>query len=154
MIDTNLEVRREAGRKILVVDDEQIILDLLRRVLSREGYQVTTARHAEDAVSEVNADSYDLAIADVDLRQSDGRELMSLIGETSPHTALVVMTGNPEERVVRFARDHAQGLLAKPFALEQLLAVVSGALSERVKDAPQPDVASSLTPCLHEGIRA
>jgi DNA-binding NtrC family response regulator len=154
MIDINLEVRREGGRKILVVDDEQIILDLLRRVLSREGYQVTTARRAKDAVSEVSADSYDLAIADVDLRRSDGCELMSLIGETSPHTALVVMTGNPEERVVRYARDHAQGLLSKPFALEQLLAVVSGALSARAKSTPQSDVASSLAPCLHARIRA
>jgi DNA-binding NtrC family response regulator len=154
MIDANVEVRREAGTKILVVDDEQIILDLLRRVLSREGYQVTTARQAEDAVSQVNADSYDLAIADVDLRRSDGRELMSLIGETSPHTALVVMTGNPEERVVRFARDHAQGLLAKPFALEQLLAVVSRALSARAQDAPPPDVASTFTACFRAGMHA
>jgi DNA-binding NtrC family response regulator len=154
MIDVNLEVRREAGRKILVVDDEQIILDLLRRVLSREGYQVTTARRARDAVSEVSADSYDLAITDVDLHRSDGCELMSLIGETSPHTALVVMTGNPEERVVRFARDHAQGLLSKPFALEQLLAVVSGALSTGARDTPQPEVVPSLSPCLHAGIGA
>jgi DNA-binding NtrC family response regulator len=154
MIDASLKVSREAGRKILVVDDDQIILDLLRRVLSREGYRVKTARRAEDAVSEVHADAYDLAITDVDLCHSDGRELMSLIGEVSPHTALVVMTGNPEEQVVRFARDHAQGLLAKPFALEQLLAAVSGALSERAEEAPQADVASSLTACLRAGIGA
>jgi DNA-binding NtrC family response regulator len=153
MSDGDLEVRREAGRKILVVDDEQIILDLLGRVLSREGYQVTTARHAEDAVSEVNADNYDLAITDVDLCRSDGRELMSLIGETSPHTALVVMTGYSGERVKRFAQDHAQGLLAKPFALQQLLSVVRGALNSRAEEAIQLEVASSLTAYLHAGIR-
>lgn len=146
-------VEREVGRKILVVDDEQIILDLLRRVLSREGYRVTTARRVDDALSEVNAESYDLAITDVDLYRSDGRELMRLIGEASPDTALVVMTGYPEEAVIRFARDHAQGLLAKPFALEQLLAVVRGAMSARAKGAKQLEV-SRLGSRLRAGVRA
>jgi DNA-binding NtrC family response regulator len=153
MNEADVAVERGAGRKILVVDDEQIILDLLRRVLSREGYRVTTARRADDALSKVNAGSYDLAITDVDLCRSDGRELMRLIGEASPDTALVVMTGYPEETVVRFARDHAHGLLAKPFALEQLLAVVRGAMSARADGAKQLDV-SRLGPYLQAGVRA
>jgi DNA-binding NtrC family response regulator len=151
--EADVGIEREVGRKILVVDDEQIILDLLRRVLSREGYRVTTARRVEDALREVNAESYDLAITDVDLYRSDGRELMRLIEQASPDTALVVMTGYPEEAVVRFARDHAQGLLAKPFALEQLLAVVRGAMSARAEGAKQVDV-SRLRPYLEAGVRA
>lgn len=118
----------EAGRKILVVDDEQIILDLMRRVLSREGYQVSTARCAEEAVIEFSNGSHDLLIADMDLCRSDGRELMRMLGEVSPPTAIVVMTGFPEERIVRFAQEHTQGLLEKPFALEQLLTTVRKAL--------------------------
>ena len=118
----------EAGRKILVVDDEQIILDLMRRVLSREGYQVSTVRCAEEAMIEFSNGSHDLLIADMDLCRSDGRELMRMLGEASPRAAIVVMTGFPEERIVRFAQEHTQGLLEKPFALEQLLTTVRKAL--------------------------
>lgn len=118
----------EAGPKILVVDDEQIILDLMRRVLSREGYQVSTVRCAEEATIEYSNGSHDLLIADMDLCRSDGRELMRMLEEVDPATAIVVMSGFPEERIVRFAQEHTQGLLAKPFALEQLLTTVRDAL--------------------------
>jgi two-component system cell cycle sensor histidine kinase/response regulator CckA len=118
----------EAGRKILVVDDEEIILDLMRRVLSREGYLVSTVRCAEEAMIEFRNGSHDLLIADMDLCRSDGRELMRMLGEASPRAAIVVMTGFPEERIVRFAQEHTQGLLEKPFALEQLLTTVRKAL--------------------------
>jgi DNA-binding NtrC family response regulator len=154
MSEADVRVKREVDRRILVVDNEQIILDLMRRVLSREGYQVITARHADDAMSELGAGSFDLVITDADLCRSDGHELIRLIGEASPHTALVVMTGYPEEAVVRFAQDHAQGLLAKPFALEQLLAVVRGALSTQGEDGKEPEVASRVAACLEAGVRA
>jgi DNA-binding NtrC family response regulator len=153
MSEAGLRIKREVGRRILVVDDEQIILDLLKRVLSREGYQVMTALHADDAISEIGAGNYDLAITDVDLCRADGRKLMRQIGEASPHTALVVMTGYPEEAVMRFAQDHAQGLLAKPFALEQLLAVVRGALSTQGEDGKEPKAASRVGPYLRAGVR-
>jgi DNA-binding NtrC family response regulator len=154
MSEGEVRVKREAGPRILVVDDEQIILDLMRRVLSREGYQVMTARHADDAMSEIGAGNYDLAITDVDLLRSDGHRLMGLMGKASPHTALVVMTGYPDEAVMRFARAHAQGLLAKPFALEQLLAVVRGALSIQGKDGKEPEAASRVASYLRAGVRA
>ena len=121
----------EGSGRILVVDDEQIILDLLERVLSREGYQVSTLRRPDAALSEVRAGQFELAIADLDLWRSDGSELMRLIEQASPRTAIVVMTGYPEEAIVRFAREHAQGYLEKPFALEEFLAVVRAALAVR-----------------------
>ena len=142
------ESRPETSERILVVDHEQIILDLLERVLNREGYRVSTLRRPDAALSEVRAGQYDLAIADLDLWRSDGSELMQLIKQASPRTAIVVMTGYPEETIVRFAKEHAQGYLEKPFALEEFLAVVRASLAARRKSAqpkvitPQPAVAS------------
>jgi DNA-binding NtrC family response regulator len=128
MISDEVMVVAEAGRRILVVDDEQIILDLLRRVLSREGYQVSTVRRPEEATTEFSNGSHDLLIADMDSCRSDGRELMRMLEGVRPPTAIVVMSGFPEERIVRFAEEHTQGLLEKPFALEQLLTTVRDAL--------------------------
>lgn len=144
----------EAGRRILVVDDEQIILDLLKRVLSREGYKVSTALCSDDAVIEVCNRTYDLAITDVDLYRSDGHELMTAIGQASPDTAIVIMTTNAEDRAVRFAREHAHGLLEKPFALDELLTTVRAALESRVEDAQRSEASSSLSSRLQAGVQA
>jgi two-component system cell cycle sensor histidine kinase/response regulator CckA len=118
----------EAGRRILVVDDEQVILDLLKRVLSREGYQVSTVRCPEEATARFSNGPHDLLIADMDLCRSDGPELMRMLQEVARPAAIVVMSGFPEERIVRFAQEHTQGLLEKPFRLERLLTVVRDAL--------------------------
>jgi len=125
------EARDQGREKILVVDDEEVILDLLRRVLRREGYQVTAALRGEEALGLVSTQRFDLAIADVGLRQIDGRELVRSIVETSPQTAIVAMSGYPGDGFIRFAREHAQGYLEKPFTLEDLLATVRSALEER-----------------------
>jgi DNA-binding NtrC family response regulator len=127
------EVAGKASERIIVIDDEQIILDLLERVLNREGYRVSTLRQPDEALDEVREGQYDLAIADLDLWRSDGGDLMRMIKEASPRTAIVVMTGYPEETVVKLARDHAQGFLEKPFALEKFLAVVRQALAARTE---------------------
>jgi DNA-binding NtrC family response regulator len=128
-------VSEVARRKILIVDDEQIILDLLERVLRREGYEVSGVRCPDEAMKRICSESYDLAIAEVNLCRSNGRELTSLVGEASPSTAVIIMTGYPEAAVVRYAEENAQGLLEKPFALERLLATVREALESRVGHA-------------------
>lgn len=127
------EIEGEAGKKVLIADDEQIILDLLERVLSREGYRVSTVRLPGEAIDDIRSGRYDLAIADAGLWRSDGRELLSLIRQADSRTAIVIMTGYPEEAILRFARDHADGFLQKPFALERLLAVVRTALASGKK---------------------
>jgi DNA-binding response OmpR family regulator len=149
-----MKVAGEVGGRILVIDDEQIILDLLKRVLSREGYQVSTARFADEAVAEVCSQEYDLAITDMGLRHTDGRELMERIGKASPQTAIVLMTGNREEEIVRFAEAHAQGLLQKPFALDQLLTTVRVALESRAESTQEAGVVPSLESSHRAGAQA
>lgn len=124
-----------ARQRILIADGEQIILDLLERVLRREGYEVSTVRRADEAMIKICSESYDLAIAEVNLCRSNGRELTSVVGQASPRTAVIFMTGYPEAGVVRYAKENAQGLLEKPFALERLLAAVREALESSVRDA-------------------
>ena len=118
--------------RVLVIDDAWVILDLLERVLGREGYQVTTTACSEEVAGLTSAAGFDLAIVDVGLRRGNGSRLTKMIGEASPETAIVVMTGYPTEWVTDFAERNAQGYLEKPFALEELLAVVRGAIEERL----------------------
>jgi DNA-binding response OmpR family regulator len=154
MSGSEIKVVGEVGWKILVVDDEQIILDLLKRVLNREGYQVSTARFADEAVAEICSQEYDLAITAVDLRYTDALELTERIGTASPQTAIVLMTGNREEEIVRFAEAHAQGLLQKPFALDQLLTTVRVALESRAESTQEAGVVPSLESSHRAGAQA
>lgn len=132
-----------ARQKILVVDSEPVILDLLRRALSREGYEVTTAAPGEDALSLVSTESFDLAIADVGLHRLRGRKVMRMIRDASPQTALVAMTGYPADEVVTFAQEYAQAYLEKPFDLDDLLAVLRSVLYERAVQARNMEQAQS-----------
>jgi DNA-binding response OmpR family regulator len=116
------------SERILVVDDEQAILDLLERVLGREGYRVTTTNRDEEVVGLLSKERFDLAIMDVGLRNLNGGKLMKAVREASPWTAIVIMTGYPMEDVIRFAQEHAQGYLEKPFDLHELLAVARNAM--------------------------
>lgn len=119
-----------AYESILVFDDDQGILGLLERVLSREGYQVTTMRSSERVVSLMSTEHFDLAIMDVGFRNLNGCKLTRMVRQLSPETAVVLMTGYPVEEVIRFAQEHAQGCLEKPFDLQELLVIVRSALNE------------------------
>ena len=130
--------KKQGSERVLVVDDEQVILDLLERVLGREGYQVTTANCGEDVVGLLSNERFDLAIMDMGLRNPNGGNLMKAVREASPGTAIVVMTGYPMEEVIRFAQQYAQGYLEKPFDLHELLAVARDALRQALMPGSSP----------------
>jgi DNA-binding response OmpR family regulator len=117
---------------ILVLDDEPVILDLLTAVLHREGYRVTTTRLCEEALNLVSTRSYDLAIADLELRRNDGCRLVTTLGRISPGIPIVAMTAYPASELVAFAEEHVDAFLIKPFGISELLAAVRRALDGRV----------------------
>ena len=71
---------------------------------------------------------FDLAIADLGLRRSNGYELVRMIRRLSPETAIVAVSAYPSDEVVRFALRHAQAFLDKPFSLIELVHRVASLL--------------------------
>jgi len=130
MVSSLVSTDRDGQERILVYDDEPVILDLLGLVLSREGYDVTTTPCDEEAFGLMSGQRFDLAVADVGLRPSNGCRLVKVIRDVSPETAIVAITAYPAKEVVRFAREHAQAFLEKPFALSEFLTVVRTALGQ------------------------
>ncbi|NIN67422.1 MAG: response regulator [Anaerolineae bacterium] len=130
--------------RILVYDDEQVILDLLALVLSREGYEVAATPSDEEAHGLVSTQAFDLAITDLGLRRSNGCKLVKTIRDLSPDTTVVAISAYPAREVVRFARENAQAFLQKPFALSDLLSVVREALGdESLAEAPGETTSAS-----------
>lgn len=122
------------AERILVYDDDGVLLNLLGLVLSREGYDVTATVSEQEAIACGPTRPFDLAIADLGLHRSNGYRLVRMISEESPETAIVAISAYPASEVVRFAREHARAFLDKPFALRDLVDVVRSTLAQGLKE--------------------
>jgi DNA-binding NtrC family response regulator len=115
---------RQSGR-IMVYDDDRLLLDVLVTAVRRGGHQVTATPFEEEAIALARAQRFDLAVVDLGRQRSKGYDLVRVISATSPETPIVAMSAYPAQEVVRFAREHAQAFLEKPFSLADLVDVMS-----------------------------
>jgi DNA-binding response OmpR family regulator len=111
--------------RILVVDDEQFVRDLLVKVLTRAGHSVTGVGDAEAALSTLAAGEFDVVVSDVVLPGMDGFELLRRIKGRWPGVHVIVLTGFARrQNISDFLLYGADEYLAKPFQVHELLAVV------------------------------
>ena len=86
--------------KILIVDDESGIRNLLRLAFSRAGYEVTAVASGLEAISQCSARNFDVLLSDVRMPQMDGHELARWVAAHYPHTKTVLMSGYDPDRPV------------------------------------------------------
>jgi DNA-binding response OmpR family regulator len=112
--------------RILVVDDDPDILDLLRMHLSSAGYEVRTARDGIEAGYRVLSEPPDLIITDVNMPDMDGFELVAALraDATVPHIPVIFLT-SVEEGEGRGRELGAVGYLTKPVRADRLLSLVA-----------------------------
>lgn len=111
--------------KILVVDDEQFVRDLLVKILARKGYQVSGAADATTALALLETESFDLVLTDVVMPGLDGFELLRRVKGAWPGIKVVVLTGYARRQSISdFLLYGADEYLAKPFQVHELLAAV------------------------------
>jgi two-component system response regulator MprA len=118
--------------KILVVDDDEKIISLLRRSLAFEGYEVNTAGNGQEGLKAMLVSEPDLLILDVMMPQLDGWEVCRRVRESGSAVPVLMLTAKDE------VGDRVKGLdmgaddyLVKPFALEELLARVRALLRRK-----------------------
>jgi len=108
--------------RILVIDDNAAIRELLRFILEGEGYEVIEAADGAEGLQRYQADPTDLVITDLKMPGMDGLELLQTLQRAVPTPVLMAISGDQE------ALTQAQGLtpytFAKPLPLEQVLAAV------------------------------
>ena len=101
---------------ILVVDDEELYRQALRRILKRVGHSVTTARDSTEALAIVSDEKVDLVLADIQMPGISGLELVRQIHEIHPDLPCIVITGyGTPENSVEALRAGAFWYLEKPF---------------------------------------
>ena len=112
--------------RILVIDDEQIIRELLVAILSEEGYEVDTASNGEGGLKMAYSREYDVIISDIDMPIMNGIEFcMSLIEKTpSIKQRILFITGDKNREADTLLKETGVRCLLKPFKTIDLLKAV------------------------------
>src|SRR5438552_2743387 len=117
--------------RILVVDDEEDLLELIRYNLSKEGYRVTCASSGEQAMREARGNPPDLILLDLLLPSVDGLEVCKLLKNDSrtKHVPIVMLTAKSEEAdMVAGLELGADDYITKPFSPRVLMARIKARL--------------------------
>jgi len=118
--------------RILVVDDEESLRDLLGIMLRKDGYDVVAAADRAGAAGLLARDSFDMVITDVKLPDGDGIEILRHVKAGSPETAVIVITAyGSTETAVAALKLGAHDYLVKPFDVDELKIVVRNALERQ-----------------------
>jgi response regulator RpfG family c-di-GMP phosphodiesterase len=118
--------------RVLIVDDEKFIRDILADFLGMEGYVVRTAEDGQAALSELGHAHYDLVISDLKMPRMGGIELLEQIGSAAPHALTVIMTGfGTVETAIDAMKRGAYDYILKPFKVEEVIHVVQRGLEKQ-----------------------
>lgn len=118
--------------RILVVDDEPYICQLLARYLASDGYQCITALNGDDALKCLEADKYQLLITDIMMPGMSGMDLLNIVRTLYPDLAVMMVTGvDDRETGVLAVELGAYGYIIKPFERNEILINVANALERR-----------------------
>lgn len=124
--------------RILVVDDDEKIISLLRRSLAFEGYEVHTASDGQEGIKRLQAEIPDLLILDVMMPRVDGWEVCRRVREAGFAVPILMLTAKDEvQDRVKGLDSGADDYLIKPFALEELLARVRALLRRKPDNGEQ-----------------
>ena len=108
--------------KILIVDDDPIVLDSCRIVLEAEGFDIASVPSADKALETMENDDFDLLLVDVKMPEHDGMYLMREIKNKWSQIPTIVMSGYPtSETIADGMKMGAAKFIAKPFTPDELL---------------------------------
>ena len=111
--------------KILVVDDELLLRDVLHENLSRQGYDVYLAADADKALELCQQHSFQIALIDIKLPKSSGIELTKELVKLYTGLYIIIMTGYPSlDTAVYAMKNGASEYIIKPFRLEELNKII------------------------------
>lgn len=117
---------------ILVVDDEEEIQGILKKILTKAGYKVETAGNGKEALLKFKKQRFDLLITDLRMPVQGGAEMLSQVEALNPEVKVIVLTGYPLDPVThKRVNEGRYALLEKPFENVLLLEKVKELLSPK-----------------------
>jgi DNA-binding NtrC family response regulator len=115
--------------RILVIDDDPVILEVIAEILSRNGYEVVAAPNGESGIREVSNNYFDLVLTDLVMPDIGGMEVLAHVVSTNPKTLCIILTAyGTIKSSVEAIRNGAFNYITKPITASELLTVVEKAL--------------------------
>jgi two-component system response regulator ResD len=117
---------KQKKRRVLIVDDDQLIRNVIAEFLLRQGLEVGTAENGVEALKIFNYQSFDLVITDIQMPYMDGLDLASEIRKKRPRIIIIMMSGDMQARAL--TEDVTDYFVTKPFQLEAIYSLMNCAL--------------------------
>jgi len=118
--------------RILVVDDEEIVIRSCMRILAGDEFQVEAVQDGREALRKIDENSYDVMILDIMMPNIDGLEVLRRVKETHPNVDVIMITGLSQiDTAVQAMKLGAFDYISKPFEPDELKLVVQRALERR-----------------------
>ena len=108
------------GAKILVVDDNDVFLIVVSKMLSRLGYEVSAADSAENGLSIFLKNKFDVVLSDFEMPGMDGVSFACSVKKSAPLTRVVIMTGAGKETVFSRKSTAVDEVISKPFTWAEI----------------------------------
>ena len=142
------------AKRVLIVDDEELIRELLRRALSEAGYQVEQAADGAEGLQILKANYFDVVLLDIWMPRMNGLEVLASLHELpSPPRVIVMTADHTPETLLNAIREEAYLYIGKPFAPSALVDLVGKALAAPGQTPPiqvlsaKSDWVELLVPC-------
>jgi DNA-binding NtrC family response regulator len=114
---------------ILIIEDKESMLDMLKQTLEAEGYQVITARDGAEGIRKLSDERIGLVLTDLKLPKKDGFDVLKAVKQDNPLLPVIVMTAfGTIETAVKAVKQGAYDFLTKPFDTDHLLVLMKRAL--------------------------
>ncbi|MCX5732819.1 MAG: sigma-54 dependent transcriptional regulator [candidate division NC10 bacterium] len=118
--------------RILVVDDEEQMRELLAKVLERKGFQASVCGDGTEALAFLEKEPVDLVVTDVRMPGLGGMEALRAVKELNPDIVVIIMTAfGSIDQAVQAVKDGAYDYINKPFKIDEMLLTIEKALDER-----------------------
>jgi CheY-like chemotaxis protein len=113
-------LKNKNGAKILVVDDNSVVRDVVSRMLSLLGHEVSSADSGEKGLSIFLGNLFDIVLSDYEMPGMDGVALACSVKKSAPRTQVVIMTGAGSEAVFSRKSTAVDQVISKPFTLAEI----------------------------------
>ena len=108
------------SEKILVVDDNSVLLTVVSKMLSLLGYEVSSAVSGENGLNVFQKSNFDIVLSDYDMPGMDGVAFACSVKQCSPRTPVVIMTGSGRGSVFSRKSTAVDEVISKPFTLAEI----------------------------------
>jgi two-component system, NtrC family, response regulator PilR len=118
--------------KILIVDDERSLRDVLGIMLKRAGYDVSVASDGDEAIARIEKELFDLVITDLKMPKTGGLDVLKAVKDASPDSVVLIITAFASaESAVEAMKLGAYDYLTKPFQVDEVQLIIRNALEKR-----------------------